>query len=118
MTAPIAQAVVASGPLVLVSGQIALGDDGRVAHPGDAGAQAELALRQIATILATHGCTVTDIVKLTTYLVDMADLDAVRKARARVLGAHAPAATTVAVSALARPGLLVEIDAIATVPPR
>jgi 2-iminobutanoate/2-iminopropanoate deaminase len=118
MTAPIAQAIVASGPLVLVSGQIALGDDGRVAHPGDARGQAEMALRQIATILAAHGCTVADIVKLTTYLVDIGDLDAVRRARTQVLGAHAPAATTVAVSALARPGLLVEIDAIAAIPPR
>lgn len=110
---------VAQGPLVFVSGQIALDADGRVMHPGDAEAQAEVVLARIADLLAAHGCTWSDVIKLTTYLVDIRDLDAVRVARSRALDGHVlPAATTVAVAALARSGLLVEIDAIAAMPTR
>lgn len=110
---PISMARESSGRLLFISGQIALDDDGRVAHPGDAEAQADMAFRQIGAILREHSCDFDDVVKLTTYVVDIRDLDAIRTARARVLCGRVPAATSVAVAALARPGLLVEIEAIA-----
>ena len=115
-SASIGAARVASGDLLFISGQIAVDVDGTAAHPGDAGSQAAMVFAQIAAILAANGCTFADVVKLTTFLVDMRDLDAVRTARATALGGELPTATTVAVSALAKPGLRVEIEAIAAVP--
>ncbi|MDL1900905.1 RidA family protein, partial [Anaerolineae bacterium CFX9] len=58
-----------------------------------------------------------DIVKLTTYVVETADVQAVRDARRRYITAeNAPAHTAVPVSRLFRPDFLVEIEAIAVLP--
>lgn len=113
---PISNTRESSGRLLFISGQIAMLPDGSVAHPGDARAQAAMAFEQIGAALAEHGCTFDSVVKLTTYLVDARDLGAVSDARADVFTGPYPTATTVAVAGLARPGLLVEIDAIAELP--
>ncbi len=113
---PISAARVASGQLLFISGQIALTDDFEVAHPGDAEAQADMAFAQIGAILAEHGCGFDDVVKVTTFLVDAADMSGIKAARSKVFVNRQPAATSVAVAALARPGLLVEIEAVAAIP--
>ena len=54
-----------------------------------------------------------DIVKVNTFLVDIADAGKLRPVRERFFRAPYPAWTTVAVSALVTPELLIEIEAVA-----
>jgi 2-iminobutanoate/2-iminopropanoate deaminase len=78
-------------------------------------AQAEQAFLNIRTTLERFGADLTHVVKLTVFLTDIGDLHAVGSVRARHLARTVPS-STVEVSALARPELVVEIEAIAMVP--
>lgn len=108
----------ASGQMVFVAGQVAVGPDGRIVGEGDVGAQAEQAMKNVAAALAAAGASFTDIVKLNTYVVGLRPdmLPAIRKARGAFLSAdHPPASTLIGVTALAAEGLLVEIEAVAVI---
>ena len=96
---------------LFISGQIGVHPDGR---PGaDAREQVELVWRNIALILRSAGMDVADIVKLTTFSTSAAHLPALREVRERVLAGHLPASTLLIVAGLAKPELLVEVEAYA-----
>ena len=96
---------------LFISGQIGVHPDGR---PGaDAREQVELVWRNIALILRSAGMDVADIVKLTTFSTSAAHLPALREVRERVLAGHLPASTLLIVAGLAKPELLVEVEACA-----
>ena len=105
---------VSSGPLLFVAGQVGMDVHGTI--PKDAGAQAELALNNIATILAAHGATLDDIVKVTVYVTDIKFLDEITPARLKAFPKDGPASAIVQVAALAFPELKVEIEAVAVAP--
>jgi len=91
---------------------------GGIRHLGDPYAQSVYAFDKARRLLAKHGATMSDIVKITAYLVDVRDRGAYQNARLEALkGVPAlPAHTFLVVSALARPGMLMEIDIVAAVP--
>jgi enamine deaminase RidA (YjgF/YER057c/UK114 family) len=97
--------------------------DGRIVGVGDLKAQASQVYRNLAAILAEAGCTLKDVVKFTTFLVrneDWAPFAEWRKAEYPVLfpdGVY-PANTGVVVRELARPELLLEVEALAVRPGR
>ena len=107
--------------LVFVAGQVAMDAEGRVVGEGDVKAQAVQVYRNLAAVLAEAGCTLRDVVKLTTYLVRNEDLTPFaewRRAEYPKLfpdGVY-PANTGVVVVELARPSLLLEVEAIAVKP--
>ena len=101
-----------------VSGQVALARDGSVVGPGDLAAQATFIWEQIGAILEEAGGRYSDIVKVTTYVLDMAARGEVMAARARYLGDHRAASTLIGVAALARPEFLIEIEVVAVLPER
>lgn len=111
---PYSQGVVANG-FLYTAGQIAL--DPATGHvvAGDAAAQTERVMKNLAEVLATVGATFKDVVKTTVFLQDMSDFPRVNEVYGKALGDARPARSTVAVSALPR-GVLVEIEAIAAVP--
>jgi 2-iminobutanoate/2-iminopropanoate deaminase len=74
--------------------------------------QTERVLQNIRSILESAGADLSQVVKTTVFLVDMADFAAMNEVYARVFGTHRPARSTVAVAALPR-GARVEIEAIA-----
>jgi enamine deaminase RidA (YjgF/YER057c/UK114 family) len=113
---PIAAMMRAKGDLLFLSGQIAVDERGVVQFPDDVSAQTELVLSRISELLGTEGAALTDVVKLTTYFTDVEDLNGIRSVRARFFPEGVPAATTVRVAGLARPGLRIEIEAVAAVP--
>lgn len=78
-------------------------------------AQTEQALANIRHTLERVGSGLEHVVRLTVYLTDIADLKSVSQVRRRVLPGPVPSAT-VGISALARPEMLVEIEATAVVP--
>lgn len=94
-----------------VSGQVGTRPDGSV--PADAGEQAEIVWGNLVAILASAGMDVHDIVKITSYVVAPDHLAPLRAVRERVLAGHKPASTLLVVAALARPELLVEVEAYA-----
>ena len=104
----------ASGPLLFVAGQTPLEDDGSVSD--DAGRQAEVVLDRIAGLLAQHGCGLSDVVKVTYFLTDLDDLEAVRAVIRARLDPPRPAASLVQVVALVDPRFRVEVEAVAVGP--
>jgi enamine deaminase RidA (YjgF/YER057c/UK114 family) len=105
---------VSAGPLLFVAGQVGMDVNGTI--PKDAAAQAELALKNIETILAAEGATMADVVKVTVYVTDMKYLDEITPARLRAFPKDGPASAIVQVAGLAFPGLKVEIEAVAVAP--
>jgi enamine deaminase RidA (YjgF/YER057c/UK114 family) len=110
-----------SGPgrTVYIAGQLGLDLDNKlVGGPGDFRAQATKAFENLAAALAGVGATMKDVVKINNYLTDMSHIGIFREERDRFFNMAAPpASTTVAISTLARPGALFEIEAIAVLPP-
>jgi enamine deaminase RidA (YjgF/YER057c/UK114 family) len=108
---------VKSARLVFIAGQTALDAAGNVVGQGDFAAQAAQVFRNLEAALGAVGLTAADLVKLTVFLRDMANLAAYREARNRFFASvtppAAPAITLVEVSKLYGPDFLIEIEAIA-----
>jgi len=108
-----------TGPMktVYLSGQIALDKSGNLVGGSDMKAQAEQVFKNLQAALAAAGATFKDVVKMNTYTTDMSQAPAIREVRTKYFGgATPPASTLVQVVHLARPELLLEIEAIAVVP--
>ena len=112
--------VEATGPnrLIFIAGQLGLDLDNRlVGEPDDFRAQAFKAFDNLRLALASAGASFKDVVKLNNYLTDMSHIAIFREVRDEFVNAAAPpASTTVAISQLARPGALFEVEAIAVLP--
>lgn len=113
------------GDLLFVGGQISADDHGRVVGEGDIEVQTRNVFEHITTVLHEGGATWADVVKLNTYYVFEGEGDDIREywekmtaVRMQYLVDPGPAATAVRVVGLAYPGLLIEAEAIAVVPPR
>lgn len=105
--------VSSSARLLYTSGQVGETRDGVI--PETLAEQYKVTLTNIANILAAHGATPANIVKLTTYLVEPLDPATMRAVRHSVFGDIAPAATMLFVPKLASPEYLVEIEAVAAI---
>ena len=112
--------VEATGPnrLIFIAGQLGLDLDNKlVGGPGDFRAQCAKAFENLGFALASMGATFNDVVKINNYLTDMAHIGIFREVRDEFVNTAAPpASTTVAISQLARPGALFEVEAIAVLP--
>jgi 2-iminobutanoate/2-iminopropanoate deaminase len=113
--------VEATGPnrLIYLAGQLGLDKENKfVGAPGDFRSQCVQAFENMTLALAGAGARWSDVVKINNYLVGIeANMGAFREVRDRYLNTQAPpASTTIGVPALARPGGLFEIEAIAVMP--
>lgn len=98
-----------SDPMVFVSGTTSLDSKGRV-QGKDAGEQTTITMRKIEAALKKAGCKLSDLTQLTIFVTDIRDMGAVSKALGKALKGSVVTSTLVAVSALAVPGLVVEIE--------
>ncbi|TRD10672.1 RidA family protein [Erythrobacter insulae] len=107
------------GDLLFLSGQAAIDEDGSIVgakgEPGDFDAQLEQTFANIRRVLEAAGSSMANIAKVTIYLTDMAEFPKIIEARKAHFTPPYPADTTVQVTGLALPELLVEIDVIAAV---
>jgi enamine deaminase RidA (YjgF/YER057c/UK114 family) len=106
--------------IVYFAGQLGVDKTGAfVGAPGDFKAQTVQAFENLKAALDAVGAGFEHLVKINNYLVDIErNMAAFREVRDRYLvKAAPPASTTIGVPALARPGGLFEIEAIATLPP-
>ncbi len=94
-----------------ISGQVGVTPEGKVADSAEA--QIEQAWRNVLSVLEAAGMGPRDLVKVTTFLIDRAELPTARAVRDRMLQGAAPASTLLFVAGLANPDWLVEIEAIA-----
>jgi 2-iminobutanoate/2-iminopropanoate deaminase len=104
------------GDLLFVSGIAPVDAAGGLVGGDDVAAQAEHVLEQLGVVLARVGLQPSDVLKVTVYLTDIDDRPKINAVRQRFFGDARPASTLVEVSALAIPGMKVEIEAIAGFP--
>ncbi len=101
---------VRTGEWLFVSGLTA---QESVASQGDILAQTESVLEGLKGVLEAEGGSLRDVVRVTVYVTEMDKLMEVHQIRHCVFGDALPASTLVKVSALVRPELKIEIEAIA-----
>lgn len=110
--APYSQAIRA-GELLFVSGQVALDPETHEVVGDTIEEQTERVLSNLEAILEAAGSGLDRIVKTTVYLADWDDFTGMNGVYARYVGSPPPARATAGIEL--PPGLLVEIDAVATV---
>ncbi|MDX1449644.1 MAG: RidA family protein [Acidimicrobiia bacterium] len=97
------------------SGQVSFAPDGTTLHPDDMGGQLAVCLDNLETVLGEAGMTLGAIAKMTTFVTDMdayfEHRGVVRERMAAAGAVHTH--TLIGVAALARPDVVVEIDAVA-----
>ena len=104
------------GDLLLVSGCAPLDEDGRLVAEGDIGGQTRQVLESMGRILRHAGATFADVLKVTVFMTDVSQRREANAVRRQFFGAARPASTLIEVSALAVPGMLIEIEAIVGLP--
>ncbi len=105
--------VVKAGNTVYIAGQTCVNAEGNIVGVGDVTAQARQVYANLKTAVESVGGKVSDIVKTTTYLVDRELIPGIREAREGFFGAALPTSTLLIVAGLARPELLIEVEAVA-----
>ena len=107
---------VTSGGLLFLSGIVPVDAEGRLVGEGDVVEQTRQVFRLMERVLRAGGCSFADVVKVTIFLLDIGDRARINPVRQEVFGDARPASTLVEVSALAVPGALLEIEAVAARP--
>ena len=100
--------IVRAGDWLIVSGQVGLADG--VLVEGGVTAQITQAIASLRGHLESEGATLSDVVKTTVFLTDIADFAAMNEAYVAAFGDHRPARSAVAVPALPV-GAAVEVEA-------
>ncbi|GAA1298684.1 hypothetical protein Psi02_69550 [Planotetraspora silvatica] len=102
-----------TGDLLFVSGQVALDEKGEVVGEGDMARQSEFILGNLGRILEDQGSSFDRVLHVRTFLTDMSLLREYGDVRSRYFTGEPPASTTVEVSRLFQPGLLIEVEVVA-----
>jgi enamine deaminase RidA (YjgF/YER057c/UK114 family) len=104
------------GRTVWIAGQLGIGKDGAVVG-ADFRAQAVQCFENLKAALASIGAGFEHVVKVNNYLLDLKDIPVFREVRDQYLNTAAPpASTTLCIAAFARPGALLEVEAVAVLP--
>jgi reactive intermediate/imine deaminase len=104
------------GRTIYIAGQVALDESGNVVGKGDFAAQTTQVFENLKSALAAGGATFDNLVKVTTFVTDLSQMQTLRSIRAKYYGKDPPASTLVQITKLANDDLMIEIEAIAVVP--
>jgi len=104
------------GRMVFIAGQTASDPQGNVVGIADARAQTRYVIEKIQRAVEAAGGTMNDVVAMNVFTTDVRYHRDINETRRELLGSNFPASTMVQVVALARPELLLEINAIAVIP--
>ncbi|MET0482551.1 MAG: RidA family protein [Aestuariivirgaceae bacterium] len=114
---PFAMAVVqGDGRIVHLKGQVPLDEHGELVGEGDMRAQLRQVLENLKVVLDEAGGGLSDIISLIQYTTDIKAFIAAGDIRRTYFSKPYPVTSTVQVSALYRPEVLVEIAGIAEIP--
>jgi 2-iminobutanoate/2-iminopropanoate deaminase len=100
------------GSLVFTAGQIPLTPDGELLDDEDVSVQTRQSLENIKAILEAEGLNMQDVLKVTVFLADIDDFEAMNEAYSEYFQDNPPARSAVQAGALPK-GVDVEIEAIA-----
>jgi 2-iminobutanoate/2-iminopropanoate deaminase len=101
--------------VLFLAGQGPVTPEGEVLQ-GDFEAQARLTFENLRTVLERAGASFESVVKVTAYFTDISNLRDYARVRNEFIRVDKPpASTAVEVSALALPGMTIEVEAIAVV---
>ena len=104
------------GNQLWLAGQVALDENLDLVGPGDPEAQARQAWKNIRVVVESAGGKLTDVIRVTTYLIEMDHMESIHKVRREMFPeGDFPTATMVQVSKLGMPGLLLETEAFAII---
>jgi len=103
------------GNTIYVAGQLATDNDGNLVGANDIRAQTRRALEKLKRVLEVGGAKLSDVVKITVFITDLRYQQGMGEVRREFFPSNPPASTLVQVVALAVPGALIEIEAIAVV---
>lgn len=110
-------AIQPDGIAIHLTGQVAWDADEKIVGKNDIEQQTRKCFENIRDLLSKVGGRIEDIVSITTYYTDRAQLPEIQKVRAEFLdSASAPASTSVMVAGLGHIDFLVELTPIAVVP--
>lgn len=101
------------GDLLYLSGVAPLDEEARLVGEDDVVAQARQVFINMKRVLEAAGTDFENVLKVTVFLTDVADRTKINPVRQEYFGATRPASTLIGVSALAVPGMRVEIEAVA-----
>jgi 2-iminobutanoate/2-iminopropanoate deaminase len=104
------------GRMVFIAGQTASDLEGNIVGVGDPRAQTRYVLGKIQRAVEAAGGTLNDVVAMNVFTTDVRYHRDINEARREVLGSNFPTSTMVQVVALARPELILEINATAVIP--
>jgi 2-iminobutanoate/2-iminopropanoate deaminase len=99
--------------IVFVSGQGPLSADGKLVGAGDFDAQARQVLENLRTVLHQSGATLQAVTHMTVYLTDISRLRDYGRIKTAFIPGPQPASTALQVGALAIPGMMIEVAAVA-----
>jgi len=103
-----------NGDVVFTAGQIPMTPDGTLLDDADVDVQTEQALDNVVAVLDEAGATPGDVLKVTVFLDDIDDFEAMNDTYATYFDEEPPARSAVEVGSLPK-GVAVEIEAIAAV---
>jgi enamine deaminase RidA (YjgF/YER057c/UK114 family) len=101
--------------LVFCAGQVAADAEGTVLPPDDFEAQAKMVMQNLTRALEAGGAKLSDVVKITIYIINPHDVPKARGILQTYFAGHAPGSTLCVLRGLANPNFLLEIEAIAAV---
>ena len=107
--------IVQPGRMVFIAGQTASDPQGNVVGVGDVRAQTRYVIEKIKRAVEAAGGTINDVVAMSVFTTDVRYHRDINEVRREVLGSNFPTSTMVQVVALARPELLLEINATAVI---
>jgi enamine deaminase RidA (YjgF/YER057c/UK114 family) len=108
-------AVAQPGRMVFIAGQTASDPQGNVVGVADVRAQTRYIIQKIQRAVEAAGGTINDVVAMSVFTTDVRYHRDINEVRREVLGSDFPTSTMVQVVALARPELLLEINATAVI---
>ena len=104
------------GDLLFISGLAPVDEDTKLVGGDDVAAQTRQVLENMDRILGAAGASFADVLRVTVYLTDVNDRQAVNEVRKEFFGHTRPASTLIGVSELVVPGMKIEIEAVAGLP--
>ncbi len=105
-----------SGQIVHLKGQVSLDVSGTILGAGDMRIQVRQVLTNIETALAAAGGKMSDVISLVHYTTDIQAFMQTGDIRQEFFADPYPVTTTVEVTALYNPDLVIEITAVAEIP--
>jgi enamine deaminase RidA (YjgF/YER057c/UK114 family) len=104
---------VTAGDLLFISGQVAWDAGGQVVGVGDGPRQARQAFDNVGLVLAAHGATWGDIVRIVVYVTGWDWFEELATLRTELFPIDGPASAIIGVAGLVQPELMIEVEAVA-----